>query len=78
MKIDWISVKDRLPESNKDVMVYWPDGGKYGFPAGVGIAIMYKLGKYPNWSAPSFISGYEYEADFGQITHWAEVPEGPK
>ncbi len=82
MKLNWISVKDRLPEKNGQylvVKVY------FGFKriAVVNFATnLYAIDKYdfhdaqrPGWYDMDDEAGY-YE--WTGITHWAELPELPE
>ena len=67
----WISVKDRLPEIGKDVLIC--DINHLGVPIAVG-----KYSPDPNWS------DWETDADFWQgtgdleVTHWMPLPELPE
>jgi Protein of unknown function (DUF551) len=63
---EWISVKDRLPETGDDVLV-WLDHGcelaSYLIPYG--------------WQS-EFINWLEWAACRVNITHWMPLPEAPK
>lgn len=70
-KQEWISVKDKLPENQKDVLCY------YGFDNGDGDLGMMFIGtlcyfcfdKNPHWQ----------HAKIGLVvTHWMPLPEAPK
>lgn len=78
---EWISVQDRLPETEKDVNVYGKIG-YYGKDPNKRFA--YKVGTarlvYANvnyFSVPSFCCGIESELDIYDITHWQELPPPP-
>ena len=62
-KMEWISVKDRLPELANDydvvhVLIYLDDGFITG--------------------ADYEKDGFELWADSGEVTHWMPLPEPPK
>jgi hypothetical protein len=59
---EWISIKERLPENDKKVLVWQ----KYEENILGGERIMFY--KYNTWNG----------AGFGKITHWMEFPEPPK
>lgn len=64
-KSGWISVKDRLPETDAEVLIYTSWGS-------------YNIGNYgyhdPNvWSSEEI---YAYED--GEIAHWMPLPEPPE
>ena len=66
----WISVKDRLPESEKEVLVWyryiWGDGStSYGF----GISWWYSNAK--QWRDGCLLKGVE-------VLYWQPLPEPPK
>jgi len=73
--MEWISVKDRLPENDEYVLVYPYDSdhdiGAYYWPYPDNKAGD-KQGKWMNESQ----DGYKYPR-FG-ITHWMSLPEPPK
>ena len=68
---EWISVKDRLPETKVDVLAY--DGSSV-FTAQIW---MHRDGPY--WSLPDSVSGYDAECNFNEegITHWMPLPPPP-
>lgn len=76
----WISVKDRLPELNQDVLVY-AVGKIDGFVGETDIEICnrYIQRIFPSspgveiWSSPRQYFHTDYE-----ITHWMPLPEPPK
>lgn len=58
---EWISVKDRLPEEGKEVLV---------FGAGIGIVIAtYKKGKWQDGLGDPIFEG--------NISHWGPLPLSP-
>ncbi len=61
--ITWIPVGDRLPENSRDVLVYCPRED-----AEVWLGY-YDAGQW-DWADASVVRG--------EITHWAELPDGPK
>jgi len=61
-KVEWISVKDRIPEPEVDILIYTAHGCIYTAEYCPGFF-------YPN---------YEGRFGFNDITHWAELPEPPK
>lgn len=76
---EWISVKDRLPEPQNDVLVYGPVVGvvtcylakvTYGYYAN-GIPM-----KHDAWIVSESEEGNYL--DFESVTHWMELPEAPK
>lgn len=82
----WISVKDRLPESNgvryegilessDIVLVYGMDSdGGYGF--GVGVYVYdTESPKYSGWNGDMYSC---YDLDSCIVTHWRPLPEPPK
>ena len=77
---EWISVKDRLPQLNQDVLVY-AVGKKDGFVGEHDIEICnrYIQRLFPSspgqeiWSSPRQYFHTDYE-----ITHWMLLPEAPK
>lgn len=70
MKIEWISVKDRLPEKEGYVLTY--DEG------GVMDVCMYSP-RYKTFNCYDFFSPeLAKEMSAKGITHWAECPEPPE
>ena len=63
----WISVKDRLPEIGKSVLIYYPkwDGDEI------------QVAKLEDDGMMFDICG-EFNAGTGVITHWMSLPEPPK
>ena len=63
----WISVKDRLPEIGKSVLIYYPtwDGDEIQVAKLEGDGMMFD------------ICG-EFNIGTGAITHWMPLPEPPK
>ena len=62
-KMEWISVKDRLPEKEDDVLAYEFRGD---------VSIAYISGY--EWR--NLESGYVMDASY--VTHWMPLPEPPK
>lgn len=68
----WISVKDRLPEIDKNVLAYCPIES----PGCLYIVSLQKINSlfwnlYPQHYVESFL-------DFDEVTHWMPLPETPK
>ena len=66
--MDWISVKDRVPEPDQDVLVYNPKDG-------------INLGEFDPDQVSEYDSGWTtfYEwAPTMSPTHWMPLPEPPK
>lgn len=63
----WISVKDRLPETGKSVLIYYPkwDGDEIQVAKLEGDGMMFD------------ICG-EFNIGTGVVTHWMPLPEPPK
>ena len=77
-KPEWISVEERLPEFNQNVLVYGVGLPKYGFEGQTAIAITsYTNHKYGfdivGWNEP-----WQYFSADYKITHWMPLPEPPK
>ena len=62
---EWISVEDRLPELNKEVLVVWTDG-VFGFATR--IETKYHEERW-NWETAALVE---------TITHWQPLIEPPK
>jgi hypothetical protein len=60
----WISVKDKLPERNKRVLVAFKDG--------MVTTSMRTLEQHTG------VFGFLFEGDYGTATHWMPMPEPPK
>lgn len=69
----WISVKDRLPEDNLNVLVYAIGDNENSVIAMTGYT--HKMYGYniEGWRSPWQYFFYEYK-----ITHWMPLPEPPK
>lgn len=63
----WISVKDRLPDTERDVIVYDPF---------LGVTAGY-YGEQFNRKCRWFLLGIEV-SDEPRITHWRELPDPPR
>jgi len=79
--VTWIKVSDKGLPFDKPILVYaktkWQFEGDRGYMATV--AVM-KASSGSIWLAAVGFSGYEWEYDFEykDITHWAELPEAPQ
>ncbi len=67
--MEWISVKDRLPEHGQDVIVYGPDG--------VVAYVTYMANDNLLYTGFYFDVGGEYITLLKGITHWMPLPEPP-
>ena len=68
---DWISVKDRLPEDERNVLAY------YGYDHGdgnLGMRFMAVLTYFAFDQQPRF----QFESTGLKVTHWMPLPEPPK
>jgi len=76
----WISVKDRLPELNKEVMVY-AVGKIEGFTGRHAYALCDRFVQHVFPSSPGherWSTPWEYFHTDYEITHWMPLPEPPK
>lgn len=65
--MEWISVKDRLPDGDKDVLVFT----RYDVDVGRNNYIRQARYKVDGW--------YDLDVYTAEgVTHWAELPEQPK
>lgn len=67
---NWISVEDRMPELNKDVLVYHKDGD-------VEVRRLVKQEAYRN-GEPVDSFGWYPGGSFGCHSHWQPLPSSPK
>lgn len=67
----WISVKDRLPEENEEVLVF---GNILNAPKLLGVR--YRVLGDQDWKYSWQGDGYIYKQDY--VTHWMPLPEPPK
>ena len=66
--MQWISVKDRLPEDNVNVLIkHESDTGPATAPL---IWIAFFNSEFNKWST--------YWLDLSKVTHWMPLPEAPK
>lgn len=78
---EWISVKERMPALDTEVLVFAVGLPEWGFEGKTTMAIAYRFtyrfgssGKeYEQWSTP-----WEYFHKDYKITHWMPLPEPPK
>lgn len=68
---EWISVKDRLPEDERDVLAY------YGFDKGNGVLGMRFIGVL-SYFAYDTNPHWQHEHTGLRVTHWMPLPEPPK
>ena len=60
----WISVKDKLPERNKRVLVAFKDG-----------MVTISMHTFEQYTG---VFGFLFEGDYGAATHWMPLPEPPE
>ncbi len=77
--MEWISVKDRLPDDDEDVLVYH----EYDFHISVGCFCRDNIHYYIETDGSKFYTdtGWESEipwAQKGGVTHWMPLPQPPK
>lgn len=65
---EWISVKDKLPESNRVIVCYLKDYVHEGYYC------KKKKAFYNEWNPYASI----YESRIEHVTHWQSLPEPPK
>lgn len=65
--LKWISIKDRLPEIGKSVLIYYPywDGDEI------------QVAKLDDDEITFDVCG-EFNIGVGAVTHWMPLPEPPK
>lgn len=68
--MDWISVKDRLPEDDATYLVY----GRNGY--GIVFAVYYSDGEWLTWDEWNTWDDLTNITRF--VTHWMPLPEPPK
>lgn len=76
MTMEWISVKDRLPQAYDYVLIYAKRPGT-GEPCPVGIARHDSTTWEPLESLIGAYSDVEWEYDIDEITHWMPLPAPP-
>jgi len=74
--MQWISVKDRLPDFLENVLTFRPVKGKYSNPPhevpSIRTDYLDSIGKNgPRWSRDSTVQ-------VSEITHWMPLPEEPR
>ena len=62
--MEWINVKDRLPEDNTDLLVFASEGWRGIFPA-----VYYRN----TWQSSHIL----YDGMLGNVTHWMPLPNPP-
>ena len=72
MNMEWISVKDRLPEPDENVFIYATKWEAKGYVVGITRRYRYTDGR-DVWVEP--FPGFE--PDY-HITHWMPLPTPPK
>lgn len=74
-KPQWISVEDKLPDVNEDVLLYFD-----GCPNLVVGGLYFGTGWYANATGDDYTDCYNPDTDAGKIqppTHWMPLPEPP-
>lgn len=71
--IRWVSVKHRLPELHKDVLLFFDDGKEQNMVVGF-LCDVYE--DHTSWCAYSDCGWYT-DCD-SEPTHWSETPKPPK
>ena len=66
LSVEWISVKDEMPEVHEEVLVYNKGGSS---PNTIGVA----------WIEGSGMTSFDHaEGGYYDVTHWMPLPEPPK
>lgn len=77
---EWISVKDRLPEHDTDVLVFAE--GKYEGFIGLTVIAITHIGNQKFWhDSPDrweWVSPWQYFMTDYEITHWMSLPKPPE
>lgn len=71
----WISVEDKLPDANEDVLLYF--AGCLNMVVG---GLYFGTGWYANVTGDRYTDCYNPDTDAGEIqppTHWMPLPEPP-
>jgi hypothetical protein len=66
--VEWISVKERLPEEEEKVLVFWKDYISIGIHGNLGFFVLENL----EGDCEGRGTGY------GLVTHWMPLPLAPK
>ena len=69
---EWISVKDRIPETETYVIVFINHENHYVNEPNIWIASLVDYGEYMAWG-----DGYERTFPFEDISHWMPLPSYP-
>ena len=73
--MEWIDIKDKLPEDDSKVLVYESKFGKGEYSA---ISFGYYYGGKWHWeNSQSGVVEYYPNADYWDITHWMPLPDKP-
>lgn len=75
--MEWIDVKDRLPEDDRDVLCWSVKYGDESRSASSHHIILCYDGDEGIWKT-DWNEDYENNSDFHWITHWMELAEPPK
>lgn len=77
---EWISVKDRLPEHDTDVLVFAE--GKHEAFIGESVITITHIGNHKFWpDSPDhweWVSPWQYFMTDYEITHWMPLPKPPE
>lgn len=70
--MEWIKIKDRLPDMGVDVLVLVEKERKKSQPEEMHIRVGHRLSDRDIW-----IIGNDFGFNFGRVTHWMPLPEFP-
>ncbi len=75
--MEWISVKDQLPEDGEYVLIY----NFTDYPKGIQCAVFIKefsdeFGDLNRWQSQD--GGTFVYSEWNEVTHWMHLPEPPK
>ena len=77
--VGWISVKERLPDKDQEVLIFANSWGEKHITSATFMGLPDYLKGKPWWSGNGW-SGYEWEWDFNEdhISHWMPLPPPPE
>lgn len=68
--MNWIASQEQLPEENKVILLYWPEGHSTYDTS----CFIVGLFKYPSFETEDKTLVWP----INEISHWCEIPELPK